>query len=1044
MCSILMILVVFSPSLSAQSRDSSLPPLFFDAENTGFDRHGTKQIFEGNVVTMVGGNLIWADTLSMDRDKDTFIAQGHVLVVSGKQVLGGEKLEFNFRTEDFYLTNAFVISEDPKKAEEIAHKILGVTPEELEFELSKTKQLEKIKEKKAALKKEYEIIDSSQKEMMVDEYAVLLEKEHLISKQKNPVLAQLSEAKRENIERRREYWEASKKTQVPTGQSFLSKNYTRLEGEWIERTDSNHYRASKITLTPCYCKDDEKPAWQIRADSIDSYAEGYADLDDAVIEIKGIPILYLPYLRIPMKGKRQSGFLFPSLSYNRFNGSIMSQPVYFDLAPNKDATATVDFIEKRGTRLGAQFRYQQRTYSGWEFDAEAIRDRQWLTLQSDRSEIHRSYEDGLAQSVARTNGQVPPDARQNSFSSGTLGEPQYWKDAGFDYCLTHPDSQQCKEVLKGNILAPSNTFRHKAEWKGMTFLTPRFSLVSEGKFLSDHRYMQDLYFDKFNESFNPASPDLFTKTKAHLHLDGNDFYAGVGANWGDQLRSSERFSGHQTPAYLRLRSRNFTLFEFPRPLYASLLFNYKKIDFFEDVYFRNYVPTNNIRAGLEDGNWTQLKLNLLSPITTDQAFTLNYFTELEARSFDTSIRFTESAIADRNFGDNYKKRASSLSTLRLGLDFQLPIDGTMRLSSADTQKSDGIRYLNHRTNWGITYSLRPSVVRKGPYGELSDIYDYDATRAKFTPVPVKSQRLVYFASENPLYFDSDFIPEQDKMIPHQLILFSTNHDWLTYKHTWDRTESAKEEKEQIKPVSFTESARNELEYSYQLTQLLDDSLSDEIAKKNGFYLVESDKHVFAHVDGNISYDIRKEQDKRRHKGELDLLTDKGFNPWSPARMNARLDLYDWTLTNFTKYDIYLRTLTELRFQLSPPALFDTRLSLGYSIEKEGVNVFDGLTLNRTLTRSYGLTSSVIPDFAVEGKYSIRTKENQNPSQQYYASAGAAYTSPAKCWALQFYWRKDFPDEKWTGTYYLSLIVKFFNYNREYGNLLSKVNRDPVN
>jgi hypothetical protein len=137
----------------------------------------------------------------------------------------------------------------------------------------------------------------------------------------------------------------------------------------------------------------------------------------------------------------------------------------------------------------------------------------------------------------------------------------------------------------------------------------------------------------------------------------------------------------------------------------------------------------------------------------------------------------------------------------------------------------------------------------------------------------------------------------------------------------------------------------------------------------------------------------------------------------------------------------LKVVTELRFQLSPPTVFNTRFSLGYSIEKEIDSKTNGLSLNRTLTRSYGLKSSLIPYVSLFGEYNIRTKENQEPSRMYYASAGAAYSSPSNCWGLQFSWRKDYPEVDWTGTYYLSLLIKFFNYNREYSNLLSKVNKN---
>jgi lipopolysaccharide export system protein LptA len=1027
-------------ALAATQERSSLPPLFYDAETSHFDRFGKQQIFEGNVVIMIGNNLVSADTLSLDREKEIFHAKGHVLVVSAHEVIGGDELEYSVRTEDFLIINAFIITEDPKRGDEISHKILGITPEEIRFEADKTQQIGRLKEKKETLKKRYKYLAPSQKPLMVEEYAVLLEKEDLISKQKNPALAQLSAHKREAIEKRREFWDQSRKNQLPVSKSFLAKTYTRLKGSWIKRTEGNRYRARDMSLTPCLCDDDETPAWQIRADTIDSYAEGYADLEEAVIEVKGVPILYLPFLRIPMKGERQSGFLFPSLSYNRLNGSIFTQPVFFNLGSNKDATMTVDMIERRGTRLGGEFRYQQKTYSGWELQGEVIRDQQWVALQAERAEIDRSYRDGLSRAIATTQNTPPPPERRSSYAVPILSEPDFW-NKDFGYCLQHPESALCEDILSLHLKAPKNTFRYKAEWKGMNFITPRVSFVSEGKFLSDHRYLQDLYFDKFNESFNPTSPDLFAKAKGHLHLDGNDLYVGLGSNWGDNLRFNSRFSGHQLPFSLRVRTRSFPVFEGVKPVYATLLLNYKKISFIEDTAFRKEQLETSLKLRLDSGHWSQFKLNLLSPLITDQIFVLNAFTELEARAIDTGYVFADTAMPLLESRQEVRP-GTMMQTMRLGLDLKLPIDGTIRLSPTEVQKSEGIKYLNHRMNWGLTYSVRPSVVKRGPYGELVSLYAYDAASGLFKANEgANSQRLTYFGSDSPQNYDSDFIPEQERMIPHHQVTLSTSHDWKTYKKTWSFKNTNNLIQDPVKtPITFADKALNELEYTRHLMDLLDANLTERSAQKKGFELTESDSYNFAHFDGNISYDFRKESERRKHREDPSLFNSTVLNPWSPARLNTSFNAYDWTLSNSTKYDVYLKTATELHFQLSPPTVLSTRFSLGFTIEKEVDVGSTGVSQNRTLTRSIGFTTSVIPYVSLLGEYDVRTKENQSPEKFYYASAGATYLSPTNCWGIQFWWKKDYPEPTWAGTYYLSLNIKFFNYERQYGNLMSKANK----
>ncbi len=986
---------------------------------------------------MIAGNLICADSLTLDRKLDQFEAKGHILIVQDNQVFGGDEVIYHLKSQDFFIKNAFLITQDSKRADEIAHKILGVSSEEILFEAERNRQLRLLTIKKEDLKKKYKVVAPSQKNMVVEDYVLILEKEKLISQQENSVLAQLSQETRDTLLRRRNFWEASKKTNISISQPILAGAYTRLRGEWIERTESSHYRANNTKLTPCHCEDDEIPAWQIHSDSLDAYTEGYADLQDAIIEVKGIPILYFPFLRMPIKGKRQSGFLFPNLSYTRFNGSIISQPVFFDLGPDKDATLTVDMIEKRGIRLGNEFRYQQKTYSGWELQAEGIRDRQWINQQAKRAEISRSYIDGFTQAANKAANTSPEPIRYSQSNASSLNDPAWWKSQGLEQCLGKENSKECKALINSNINSPENTWRHKMEWKGMSFLTPRLSVVSEGKTASDHRYMQDLYFDRFSESYNPAYPDLFSKIKLQLNLDGNDFYTGVGSSWGDQMNTDSRYSGHQIPAYMKFKTRTLTLIENPKPVYADFLLNYKRISFFEDASTLKTLPNTTSNVTLDSGNWMQSKLYFLVPLVSRQIFQLNYFTELEARVIETDYNIAKSSIQNFSVKENFS-HSNTIQSSRLGLDLILPIDGKIQTSPDDADKTEGLDFLSHRMTWGVTYSLRPSVVKKGNYGGIVNVYKFDPVINSFTPQS-NSQFLTYFDSENPRYFDSDLLPEQDRLIPHQQVIFSTNHDWLKYKKTW----------QSLSPLviddnlsqDFKKRAKIELEYAQSLTEALRTSPAEARGKNedDDLQIIESHQSTFFHVDGNISYDFRKEEERKRLKKENTLPKDLPA-PWSPFRMNTSVNVADWTLSTFSKYEIYTKVVSELKFLLSPPTVFATKFSFGYSIENEVSYDADGGSLvNRTLTKSSNLTTALIPYINLTGAYSIRNKQNQVPDKQYYASTGAQYLSPSDCWGLQFYWKRDFTETNWVGTYYLSVIIKLFNYNREYGNFLSKVN-----
>src|SRR5690606_13254030 len=138
---------------------------------------------------------------------------------------------------------------------------------------------------------------------------------------------------------------------------------------------------------PCKCEDDEKPAWGFQTDEATAQVGGYANLYHPVLMIKGIPVLYLPYLKIPIKSTRQSGFLLPTIGYESRSGNIISQPIYFALSDSSDATLTTYVSERRGTRLGLEYRFQQSEWSGWEILVEGMRDRLWMQERSRRSHM---------------------------------------------------------------------------------------------------------------------------------------------------------------------------------------------------------------------------------------------------------------------------------------------------------------------------------------------------------------------------------------------------------------------------------------------------------------------------------------------------------------------------------------------------------------------------------------------------------------------------------------------------------------------------------
>lgn len=105
------------------------------------------------------------------------------------------------------------------------------------------------------------------------------------------------------------------------------------------------------------CEPDDN-TWQLRAGRIKLDRDsGWGQVRDAVVEVKDVPIVYLPWWLYPIDDRRQTGFLFPEVGNNSESGIRFGVPLYLNLAPHYDATLTPTLIGERGTLLEGEFRY---------------------------------------------------------------------------------------------------------------------------------------------------------------------------------------------------------------------------------------------------------------------------------------------------------------------------------------------------------------------------------------------------------------------------------------------------------------------------------------------------------------------------------------------------------------------------------------------------------------------------------------------------------------------------------------------------------------
>ena len=125
------------------------------------------------------------------------------------------------------------------------------------------------------------------------------------------------------------------------------------------------YRLTDATYSTCTPVAGRDPDWFARTTDLHlDYDDEVGTARNATVYFKGTPILYAPWLSFSLNHERKSGLLTPSFGTTSRGGIEYTQPFYWNIAPNMDATISPRLMSKRGTLWNGEYRYLQASYSG--------------------------------------------------------------------------------------------------------------------------------------------------------------------------------------------------------------------------------------------------------------------------------------------------------------------------------------------------------------------------------------------------------------------------------------------------------------------------------------------------------------------------------------------------------------------------------------------------------------------------------------------------------------------------------------------------------
>lgn len=195
---------------------------------------------------------------------------------------------------------------------------------------------------------------------------------------------------------------------------------------------------------------------------------------NGVMRIYNIPVLYTPYIRIPLPAKkRESGFLSPSYTKSTNLGVGIKIPYYLNIAPNMDLTVTPLLgISSGQILIGNEFRHQT-AYGEYKLNFEAANNK---IQNNNNTTVTRRSQKEYRWDI---DGKGAFDFTQNTgldFTLNTVGDRDYLRDYHFNY-LAYTLSKVNLDYIKGRTYYAAKTIRiqeleNNPEAKTSPFILP--------------------------------------------------------------------------------------------------------------------------------------------------------------------------------------------------------------------------------------------------------------------------------------------------------------------------------------------------------------------------------------------------------------------------------------------------------------------------------------------------------------------------------------------------------------------------------------------
>lgn len=168
---------------------------------------------------------------------------------------------------------------------------------------------------------------------------------------------------------------------------MITTEFSIVSSKMIRQSESLYY-AKDAEFTTCR---DCTESWLISGKEVFIEINQYVEINHALLKVKGVDVLYLPYIALPIKNQRESGLLFPRVSSRNIDGFHYEQPIFWDINDSLDFTFTPIFLSQRGYGMNLQYRQMLSQESWIEFNNKMVTDQIYFPEARNTSPSGKNY-----------------------------------------------------------------------------------------------------------------------------------------------------------------------------------------------------------------------------------------------------------------------------------------------------------------------------------------------------------------------------------------------------------------------------------------------------------------------------------------------------------------------------------------------------------------------------------------------------------------------------------------------------------------------------